>query len=62
MHRSSADKSIARKLREEIENVLGDDMPSYESSKQMKYAEACLYEGESIALYPPPNSLDESQF
>ncbi|GJJ79247.1 hypothetical protein EMPS_11607 [Entomortierella parvispora] len=50
LHRSSSDKSIVRKLQEEIDNVLGDDMPSYESSKQMKYAEACLYE--ALRLYP----------
>ncbi|KAG0216091.1 hypothetical protein BGX28_005986 [Mortierella sp. GBA30] len=40
MHRSSTDKNIARKLREEIDTVLGDEMPTYESSKHMKYAEA----------------------
>ncbi|CAO3574463.1 unnamed protein product [Mortierella alpina] len=40
MHRTSADKSIVRKLQEEIKTVLGDEMPTYESSKHMKYAEA----------------------
>ncbi|KAF9429582.1 Protein kinase alk2 [Podila epigama] len=50
MHRDSADKNIVHKLREEIDNVLGDDMPSYETTKAMKYAEACLYE--ALRLYP----------
>ncbi|KAG0321315.1 hypothetical protein BGZ99_003964 [Dissophora globulifera] len=50
MHSSSADKNIAQKLRKEIEDVLGDDLPSYESSKKMVYAEACLYE--ALRLYP----------
>ena len=40
LHKSSTDKSKVRKLQEEIDNVLGDNMPTYESSKQMKYAEA----------------------
>lgn len=40
MHRSSADKNIVRKLRQEIEDVLGDELPTYESYKKMKYAEA----------------------
>ncbi|KAG0020225.1 hypothetical protein BGZ82_011649 [Podila clonocystis] len=50
MHRTSADKNIVVKLREEIETVLGNKMPTYESSKDMKYAEACLYE--ALRLYP----------
>lgn len=50
MHRTSADKNIVVKLREEIDTVLGDKMPTYESSKEMKYAEACLYE--ALRLYP----------
>ncbi|KAF8939038.1 cytochrome P450 [Dissophora ornata] len=50
MHRSSTDKNVVRKLHEEIENVLGDELPTYESYKKMKYAEACLYE--ALRLYP----------
>ncbi|KAF8986427.1 hypothetical protein BGZ46_003534 [Entomortierella lignicola] len=50
MHRSSSDKNIVLKLQEEIETVLGDELPTYESSKKMKYAEACLYE--ALRLYP----------
>ncbi|KAG0365159.1 cytochrome P450 [Gamsiella multidivaricata] len=50
MHRSSTDKNIVHKLRQEIKDVLGDDLPTYESSKKMKYAEACLYE--ALRLYP----------
>ncbi|KAF9116297.1 hypothetical protein BGX27_003605 [Mortierella sp. AM989] len=50
MHRTSSDKNIVRKLQEEIQNVLGDELPTYESSKKMKYAEACMYE--ALRLYP----------
>ncbi|KAF9436991.1 hypothetical protein BGZ76_002346 [Entomortierella beljakovae] len=51
MHRSTSDKNITKKLRDEIQSVLGDDgVPTYESSKKMKYAEACLYE--ALRLYP----------
>ncbi|KAF9365875.1 hypothetical protein BGX34_007824 [Mortierella sp. NVP85] len=50
MHRSSADKNIVRKLQQEIDDVLGNEVPTYESYKKMKYAEACLYE--ALRLYP----------
>ncbi|KAG0043733.1 hypothetical protein BGZ83_011083 [Gryganskiella cystojenkinii] len=50
LHKTSTDKSIVRKLQKEIDDVLGDDLPTYESSKQMKYAEACMYE--ALRLYP----------
>ncbi|KAI8346292.1 cytochrome P450 [Mortierella sp. GBAus27b] len=50
MHRSAADKDIVHKLQQEIDDVLGDEVPTYESYKKMKYAEACLYE--ALRLYP----------
>ncbi|KAI1314681.1 hypothetical protein EDD11_001893, partial [Mortierella claussenii] len=50
MYRSSTDKNIVRKLQQEIDEVLGDELPTYESSKKMKYAEACMYE--ALRLYP----------
>ncbi|KAF9913788.1 hypothetical protein BX616_009568 [Lobosporangium transversale] len=50
MFRNSTDKDVAFKLRKEIEEVLGDQEPTYETYKQMKYAEACLYE--ALRLYP----------
>ncbi|KAF9963339.1 hypothetical protein BGZ65_004207 [Modicella reniformis] len=50
MHRSSSDKNIVRKLQQEIDEVLGGELPTYESYKKMKYAEACLYE--ALRLYP----------
>ncbi|KAF9586111.1 hypothetical protein BGW38_009562 [Lunasporangiospora selenospora] len=41
LHRSSTDKNIVKRLQEEIDTVLGDDEPTYESHKKMKFAEAC---------------------
>ncbi|KAG0278084.1 hypothetical protein BGZ95_004750 [Linnemannia exigua] len=50
IHRDSSDKNIARKLREEIDEVIGDAEPTYETTKKMKYAEACF--NEALRLYP----------
>ncbi|KAF9360881.1 serine/threonine protein kinase, CMGC, dual-specificity [Mortierella sp. AD094] len=50
MHRSSSDQNIVLRLQKEIDDVLGDELPTYESSKKMKYAEACLHE--ALRLYP----------
>ncbi|KAF9106338.1 hypothetical protein BGX29_009755 [Mortierella sp. GBA35] len=50
MHRDTADKSIVERLREETEQVLQGGLPSYESTKQQKWAEACFYE--ALRLYP----------
>ncbi|KAF9172093.1 hypothetical protein BGX21_005455 [Mortierella sp. AD011] len=50
MHRSSSDKNIVLRLQKEIDDVLGDGLPTYESSKKMKYAEACFHE--ALRLYP----------
>ncbi|KAF9167127.1 hypothetical protein DFQ26_005739 [Actinomortierella ambigua] len=54
MHRNQSDPQIKEKLTAEIDQVLGakEDgvKPSYETYKQMRYAEACLYE--ALRLYP----------
>ncbi|KAF9928677.1 hypothetical protein FBU30_002198 [Linnemannia zychae] len=50
IHRNSADKTILSRLREETEQVLHGTLPTYESTKQQKFAEACFYE--ALRLYP----------
>ncbi|KAF9321598.1 hypothetical protein BG003_000914 [Podila horticola] len=44
LHRSTANKDILPKLVGEIDSSLGNRSPTYEVLRQMKYAEACLYE------------------
>ncbi|KAG0030620.1 hypothetical protein BGZ81_002423 [Podila clonocystis] len=46
----AANKDILSKLVSEIDSSLGVGSPTYEVLKQMKYAEACLYE--SLRIYP----------
>ncbi|KAG0204123.1 hypothetical protein BGX28_003846 [Mortierella sp. GBA30] len=50
LHRSEANPGILSQLTEEIDSVLKDGLPTYESTKQQKYAEACFYE--TLRLYP----------
>ncbi|KAF9936569.1 hypothetical protein BGZ70_006770, partial [Mortierella alpina] len=50
MHRSSASPQILEKLVNETEDVLAGSLPTYESTKHQKYAEACFYE--ALRLYP----------
>ncbi|KAF9946040.1 hypothetical protein BGZ72_000743 [Mortierella alpina] len=50
MHRSEAKSEILFQLTEEIDSVLKGGKPTYETTKQQKYAEACLYE--TLRLYP----------
>ncbi|KAF9301849.1 hypothetical protein BGZ74_006198 [Mortierella antarctica] len=50
LHRSAVNKGILPKLVSEISSSLGNSSPTYEVLKQMKYAEACLYE--SLRIYP----------
>ncbi|KAF9334777.1 hypothetical protein BG006_001525 [Podila minutissima] len=50
LHRSSVNRGILPKLVSEISSSLGNSSPTYEVLKQMKYAEACLYE--SLRIYP----------
>ncbi|KAF9921507.1 hypothetical protein FBU30_008446 [Linnemannia zychae] len=56
LHRDSTNKSILQKLRTEIDEVVGDSELTYETTKKMKYAEACF--NEALRLYPsvPRNS------
>ncbi|KAF9188584.1 hypothetical protein BGZ50_001237 [Haplosporangium sp. Z 11] len=50
MHRSEASSEIISQLKEETDSVLNGGLPTYESTKQQKYAEACFYE--ALRLYP----------
>ncbi|KAF9927691.1 hypothetical protein FBU30_002955 [Linnemannia zychae] len=50
MHRSEASPKIIFQLTEEIDSILGNKPPTYESIKQQKYAEACFFE--TLRLYP----------
>ncbi|KAF9907269.1 Protein kinase alk2 [Linnemannia zychae] len=50
LHRSQSDPNILKNLVKEIDEVLRGEVPTYESCKAMKYAEACLYE--ALRLYP----------
>ncbi|KAG0350826.1 hypothetical protein BG005_009660 [Podila minutissima] len=50
IHRSSARKEILEKLQEETDRILKGGYPTYETTKQQKYAEACLHE--TLRLYP----------
>ncbi|KAF9917364.1 Protein kinase alk2, partial [Lobosporangium transversale] len=50
MHRSEASPEILRQATEEINDVLKDNLPTYDSIKQQKYVEACFYE--TLRLYP----------
>ncbi|KAK3829341.1 MAG: cytochrome P450 [Benniella sp.] len=51
MHRQQqADRRIVQKLSDETDTVLQRGDPTYESTKQQKYAEACFYE--ALRLYP----------
>ncbi|KAG0325089.1 Protein kinase alk2 [Podila humilis] len=59
IHRSESRKEILEKLQEETDRVLQGPHgcnPTYETTKQQKYAEACL--NETLRLYPPvPQNL-----
>ncbi|KAF9378734.1 hypothetical protein CPC16_011157, partial [Podila verticillata] len=50
MHRRNASPEIVEKLHQETEHVLKGGKPTYESTKQQKYAEACFHE--ALRLYP----------
>ncbi|KAF9208174.1 hypothetical protein BGZ49_009571 [Haplosporangium sp. Z 27] len=50
MHRAGSSPQILSQLTEEIDSVLNGGDPTYESTKNQKYAEACLYE--TLRLYP----------
>ncbi|KAF9438655.1 hypothetical protein BGZ76_006216 [Entomortierella beljakovae] len=51
MHRNeAADRKIVNELISETDRVLNGGLPTYESTKQQRYAEACFYE--ALRLYP----------
>ncbi|KAG0001752.1 hypothetical protein BGZ80_010674 [Entomortierella chlamydospora] len=50
LHRGQTSSEIISQLTEEIDSVLNGAHPTYESTKQQKYAEACFYE--TLRLYP----------
>ena len=50
MHRSTASPEIMQQLVEETDDVLAGGLPTYESTKRQKYAEACFHE--ALRLYP----------
>jgi phosphoribosyl-ATP pyrophosphohydrolase len=58
IHRDQSDKNIARKLREEIDEVIGDAEPTYETTKKMTYAEAWYV----VALILCPHSRSRRVF
>ncbi|KAK3838840.1 MAG: cytochrome P450 [Linnemannia gamsii] len=50
MHRREADPAIVERLVQETDEVLKGGLPTYESTKQQKFAEACF--NEALRLYP----------
>ncbi|KAF9389620.1 hypothetical protein CPB97_011030 [Podila verticillata] len=48
--RTETDPEVRQRLEQEVDEVLQGQEPTYETHKQQKYAEACLYEG--LRLYP----------
>ncbi|KAG0365346.1 cytochrome P450 [Gamsiella multidivaricata] len=50
MHRQQADKNITKQLIEETDRILQGGEPTYDSTKQQKYAESCFHE--ALRLYP----------
>ncbi|KAF9397291.1 hypothetical protein BGZ94_006343, partial [Podila epigama] len=47
---TGSDAQVRENLVQEVDQVLQGQLPTYDSYKQQKYAEACLYEG--LRLYP----------
>ncbi|KAF9926203.1 hypothetical protein FBU30_004162 [Linnemannia zychae] len=50
LNRDGTDKEIMKNLIQEVDNVLGDGLPTYETHKQQKYAEACF--NEALRIFP----------
>ncbi|KAF9325792.1 hypothetical protein BG006_010740 [Podila minutissima] len=56
LHCTGADPDVLKKLVQEMDDVLQNGLPSYQTYKQQKFAEACFHE--SFRLYPAvPRSL-----
>ncbi|KAK5821452.1 cytochrome P450 [Linnemannia elongata] len=51
MLRNETDPSVMEKLVREVDEVLGGSLPTYETHKKQKYAEACFFE--TLRMYPP---------
>ncbi|KAG0287729.1 hypothetical protein BGZ96_008382 [Linnemannia gamsii] len=51
MLRDETDPSLMEKLVQEVDEVLGNELPTYETHKKQKYAEACFFE--TLRMYPP---------
>ncbi|KAG0299881.1 Protein kinase alk2, partial [Dissophora globulifera] len=50
LNRTGSDPEHMKELVQEIDDVLKDGTPTYESHRELKYAEACFHE--SLRLYP----------
>ncbi|KAF9120501.1 hypothetical protein BGW39_011317 [Mortierella sp. 14UC] len=49
--RDETDPEIMKTLVQEVDDVLGSELPTYETHKKQKYAEACFFE--TLRMYPP---------
>ncbi|KAG0060050.1 hypothetical protein BGZ89_012589 [Linnemannia elongata] len=50
MHRRGADPAIVQRMQEETDSILKGGIPTYETTKQQKFTEACF--NEALRLYP----------
>lgn len=50
MHRKEADPAIVKRMCEETDEILKGGLPTYETTKQQKFAEACF--NEALRLFP----------
>ncbi|KAG0017538.1 hypothetical protein BGZ82_000722 [Podila clonocystis] len=58
LNREGADQTVLDTLVQEVDDVLQGGQPTYETYKQQKFAEACLYE--SLRLFPSvPRNLKQ---
>ncbi|KAF9924541.1 hypothetical protein FBU30_005535 [Linnemannia zychae] len=48
--REGTDPAILKNVTQEIDDILGDDLPTFETHKKLKYAEACHLE--TLRLFP----------
>ncbi|CAI9741136.1 cytochrome P450 3A8 [Octopus vulgaris] len=56
LHLMSVHPESQQKIYEEIEDVLGEDLPNYENVQKLPYLEMCL--NETLRLYPIGTALD----
>ncbi|KAF9024392.1 Protein kinase alk2, partial [Haplosporangium bisporale] len=56
IYRDDSDESIRATLVREVDDVLGGSIPTHETLKNLKFAEACFYE--ALRIFPPvPRNL-----